>query len=196
MAHAAVTTTRLTADEFIKHPAAQERSELISGAIHVMSPTGGPHGTVVGNLFGLLNTYVRAHRLGRCFPDNTGFNLTQYLPARAGDTVRSPDVAFVRADRIPHGGFPNGFIRLAPDLAVEVLSPDETASQLASKIADYRAAGTPLIWVIDPDERLVNVLAADAPHFWLREGDTLDGGSVIPGFTCPVVDLFEDVPGE
>jgi len=196
MAHAPVTKTRLTADEFIKHPAAQERSELVAGEIHVMSPAGAPHGAVIMNLIGPLNNYVRAHRLGRCYTDGTGFNLSASLTFRRGDTVRSPDLAFVRADRIPPGGFPRGFVRLAPDLAVEVLSPDETASQLASTIADYRAAGTPLIWVIDPDERLVTVLAADAPHFWLREGDTLDGGSVIPGFTCPVVDLFEDVPRE
>ncbi len=77
---------------------------------------------------------------------------------------------------------------------MEVVSPNETASDLSAKLADYQAAGTPLIWVIDPDERLVTVIAADAPIRWLREGDTLEGGDIVPGFSCPVTDLFEDVP--
>ena len=193
MANAAV-TTRLTADEFLAHPLARERSELVGGEIRVMTPASGSHGTVVDNLYSALCTHVRAHRLGRCVPDGTGFDLTSYVPHRPGGTVRSPDLAFVRADRIPTGGFPHGFIRLAPDLAVEVVSPNETASDLAGKLADYQAAGTRLIWVIDLDERLVTVIAADAPLRWLREGETLDGGDVVPGFSCPVADLFEDVP--
>lgn len=82
---------------------------------------------------------------------------------------------------------------MAPDLVVEVLSPSETASRLEEKLDDYRACGTPLIWVIDPARRTVMIIASDAPVRWLREGDTLDGGRVLPGFTCGVAELFEGV---
>ena len=84
-------------------------------------------------------------------------------------------------------------VPLAPDLAVEVLSPSETASDVEEKLADYRAAGTSLVWVVDPTRRLVAVYADDAPTRWLREGDALDGAGVVPGFTLPVEALFEDV---
>jgi Uma2 family endonuclease len=185
---AANPTTLLTADEFLAHPAARERSELVRGEIRMMTPASAPHGIVSGNVYGLLWTFVRANRLGRCFTDGTGFALPG-LP----NTVRSPDAAFVRGDRLPAGGLPSrsGFLPLAPDLAVEVLSPSETASDLEEKLDDYRVAGTPLVWIVDPAKRRVSVIAADAPIHWLREGDTLDGGTVLPGFSCPVADLFD-----
>lgn len=186
--------TLLTADDFLARASTRKRSELVRGEIRMMTPASGPHGVVAGNLYDALSTHVRAHRLGRCFPDGTGFALS--IPTTTGesvtsDTVRSPDVAFVRADRLPPGGIGPGFLALAPDLAVEVLSPSDTASDLEEKLADYRAAGTPLVWVVDPVKRLVTVLADDAPPRWLRERDTLDGGAMVPGFACRVIDLFE-----
>ena len=80
---------------------------------------------------------------------------------------------------------------MAPDLAVEVLSPSERASELEEKLDDYRAAGTPLIWVIDPDRRTVMIVSRAAPLRWIRAQDTLDGGDVLPGFQCRVAELFE-----
>jgi len=184
---AAAPATLLTVDEFLTHPAAQERSELVRGVIRMMTPASGPHGIVSGNILVLLSNHVRAYTLGQCFSDGTGFALPG-LP----NTVRSPDAAFVRAGRLPAAGLPteSGFLPLAPDLAVEVLSPSETASDLEEKLADYRAAGTPLVWVVDPAKRRMTVISADAPMRWLREGDTLDGGSIVPGFSCPVAELF------
>lgn len=197
-------STLLSADEFLAAPRSDDvRQELVRGEIRSMTPAGGWHATVGDNLYGPLREFVRAGRLGRCVFDGAGFLLP--LPpelrrlsrdGRPRDTVRSPDVAFVRADRVPPGGFGPGWIPLAPDCAVEVLSPSETASDTEEKLADYQAAGTPLVWVVDPAKRLVAVYAADAPVRWLREGDTLDGGSVLPGFTLPVNALFEDVTAE
>lgn len=193
--------TLLSADEFLAAPRRDDvRQELVRGEVRSMTPAGGWHATVGDNLYGPLREFVRAQRLGRCVFDGAGFLLP--LPpelqrrsrdGRPHDTVRSPDVAFVRADRVPPGGFGPGWIPLAPDLAVEVLSPSETASDTEEKLADYRAAGTPLLWVVDPAKRLVTVYATDAPVRWLREGDTLDGGAVLPGFTLAVDALFEDV---
>ena len=196
--------TLLSADEFLATPRRDDvRQELVRGEVRSMTPAGGSHGAIGGNLYDALMPFVRSRRLGRCFFDGTGF-LLPLPPAlqrptrdgRPGDTVRSPDVAFVRADRVPAGGFGPGWVQLAPDFAVEVLSPSETVSDTQEKLADYRAAGTALLWVVDPVKRLVTTYAADAPTRWLREGDTLDGGAVLPGFALPVAALFEDVAAE
>jgi Uma2 family endonuclease len=107
--------------------------------------------------------------------------------------------SFVRAERLPAEGIGAGFLKFAPDLAIEVLSPSETASELEEKLDDYLFSGTQLIWVVDPVRRTVMIVAADTPVRWLREDDTLDGGTVVPGFTCPVSVIFEgiarDTPG-
>lgn len=197
----AVLPALLTADEFLAvgNPD-NAKLELVRGEVRSMSPASGGHGTVSLNLVGRLWPYVRARRLGHVFGDNVGFLLP--LPPDAQrrspdgeprDTVRSPDAAFVRRDRIPLRGFGRGWVRLAPDFAVEVLSPDETTSDTNEKLDDYRAAGTQLLWVIDPEKRLVTVYAADAPTRWFRSGDTLDCGDVVPEFTIAVDELFEDV---
>lgn len=197
----AVLSALLTADEFLAIANTdQAKLELVRGEVRAMSPASGGHGSISSNLVDQLGPYVRARRLGRAFGDNVGFLLPLPLDMQRRtadgeprDTVRSPDAAFVRRDRIPPRGFGRGWVRMAPDFAVEVLSPDETASETNEKLDDYRAAGTPLLWVIDPEKRVVTVYAADAPTRWFRSGDTLECGGVIPGFTIAVADLFEDV---
>ena len=84
-------------------------------------------------------------------------------------------------------------LKLAPDLAVEVLSPSETASELEEKLDDYLVSGTRLIWIVNPVRRTVMVVSNDAPVRWLREGETLDGGAVVPGFSCAVAEIFEGI---
>ncbi len=186
MAQRAPRDTTLTAEDFLTHPSATERSELVRGEIRMNPPAGGVHGLVSGNVFRLLSTHVSMHRLGVCFADSTGFDLPN-LP----HTVRAPDASFVRTDRLPREGITARYLPLAPDLAVEVLSPSETASDLEEKLADYRTAGVSLVWVIDPSKRLVSVVAAAAPIRFLREDETLDGADVVPGFSCPVAGFFE-----
>jgi Uma2 family endonuclease len=105
--------------------------------------------------------------------------------------VRAPDVAFVRADRMPTGRALRAFLPLAPDLAVEVLSASDTATELAEKLDDYLAAGTPLVWLVDPARRTVQVHTRDAPVRRLAAPDVLDGAPVLPGFRCAVAELFE-----
>ena len=178
----------MTVEEFLAYSVSDVKAELVRGELRVTPPAGGPHGAVGANLIGMLWVHVKAHALGRVFGDATGYELVQ-LP----HTVRAPDASFVRAHRLPDGGIEPDLLRFAPDLAVEVLSPSETASDLEGKLHDYLASGTSLIWVADPARRTVMVVPADAPVRWLHEADTLDGGKVVPGFVCTVSDIFEGI---
>lgn len=174
----------VTAAEFLEHSAADGPSELVRGTIHVMTPASGAHGAIAGTIFAALNAFVEARQLGACFPDNTGF----LLPG-LGDTVRSPDAAFVRAAALPPNGIGPGWISAAPDLVVEILSPSETAADLDAKVRDYFASGTRLLWVIDPIARAVDVLTPDM-RARLAETETLEGADVLPAFALPVAQLF------
>lgn len=176
----------MTVEEFSAYNFPEGKVELVRGEPRVMSPAGAPHAVVGSNLLGLLLPFVVQHKLGRVFGDGLGYELIA-LP----HTVRNPDASFVRADRLPADGVRRGFLKMAPDLSVEILSPSETASMLEEKLDDYRAAGTPLIWVIDPDRRTVMIVSGDAPLRWIRADDTLDGGDVVPGFRCRVAELFQ-----
>ena len=185
----------LTADEYLRHPLGQEPGELVRGVMHVMNSTFGGHGVVVENLLAALGPHVRKRRLGRAFGDNVGFQLD--IPGETRDTVRSPDVAFVRAERLPPAGIGlRGWVRLAPDLAVEVLSPENRPAEMEARVADYLAAGTRLLWIIDPEARTVARRAPTGPLATLMEGDTLGAGDVVPGFAMPVADLFDGLARE
>ncbi len=112
----------------------------------------------------------------RCFPDDpTAF--------------RRPDVAFIAAGRVPSPR-PAGHVLVRPDLAVEVTSPNDEVDELELKLADYRAAEIPLVWVVIPAVRIVRVFRLDGSVTQLRSGDTLTGDPVLPGFAVAVNDLF------
>ena len=126
---------RMTADELIELPEGEKFYELVRGVLRVREPAGGQHGLISGRLFVQLSSYVEAHGLGTAFPGNTG-----YFLGRTPDTVRAPDVSFVDKARLSLENVGAGFIALAPDLAVEVVSPNDRASELEEKLADYWAA--------------------------------------------------------
>lgn len=178
----------MTVEEFETYPFPEGKVELVRGEPMVGPLAGASHGGVQSNLMLLLVPHVHAHGLGRVFTDGLSYELVA-LPR----TVRMPDASFVRAERLPTGGLEPGFLKIAPDFAVEVLSPSDKAWELEEKLADYRAAGTPLIWVIDDRRRSVMIVSHDAPVRWLGEGDTLEGGDIIPGFRCPVSALFAGI---
>jgi Uma2 family endonuclease len=133
-----------------------------------------------------LGRYVDEHALGAASAADSGF-----LLARAPDSVRAPDVWFIRRDRIPVGGPPDAFWTGAPDLAVEVRSKNDRWPDILEKVDEYFAAGTQLVWVIEPIRREVVVFRADMPAITLMSTDELDGQDVVPGFHLPVRDLFE-----
>jgi Uma2 family endonuclease len=185
---AAVSANMLTVEEFLGLSLPEGKAELVRGEVRVTPPPGAPHGVAAINLVVALSVYAKARGLGRVFGDNFGYELVR-LPR----TVRVPDGSFVASHRLPENGVGPGVLRIAPDLVIEVLSPSETASELEEKLDDYTLAGTHLIWVVDPVRRTVTVIASSAAVKWLREGESLDGGDVIPGFALPVAEIFEGI---
>ena len=177
-----VATKRISIEEF----ASLTRDglwELIDGEPLAVTPSSDRSGWVSGRIFSRLERFVDANNLGWAFPAETGFILFEN---RA--TVRSPDAAFVRRDRL--SGLTDRFVPLAPDLAVEVLSPSDRMTDALGKVTMYLQAGVQSVWLVDPLERTVTVFRPDAALKLLAEGDILDGGDVLPGFSVPVADIF------
>jgi Uma2 family endonuclease len=143
---------------------------------------------VAGRLYVLLEPFCDTHRLGWVLMlQSGGF---RYAPRQ----LRKPDVAFVRFGRFPNEQVPSGDAVLAPDLAVEVVSPNDLHDEVERKIEDHLRAGVRLVWVISPPNRTVRVHRADGSGVSRRENDELDGEDVVPGFRCPVRDLFPPPP--
>ena len=161
------------------------RIELVAGELARMTPTGGAHGALAVRIGRLLDEYVEANDLGVCCGAETGFILE-----RDPDTVRAPDAAVVLASRVPASGVPAGYWPFAPDLAVEVVSPSDRLADVHVKIAEYFAAGTRLVWLVEPETRMVHVYRSQQQVEVLGTGDDLEGGDVLPGFRCPVSRLF------
>lgn len=160
------------------------RCELIRGELVMMSPAGPNHGDIANNVAFYVTKHVKQHRLGKVFAAETGF-----LIARNPDTVRAPDVAFVKADRVK--SLPSrGFFPGSPDLAVEVLSPDDAASEVLAKVQDWLGAGCAEVWVVDPVRKTIVVSRKDQPVLVLNEGDELTCESLLPGFRLPVAEIF------
>jgi len=171
-----------TAEELIELPSGVARYELIHGELITRSLSGAEHGDVAAEIGARLLDYVREHRLGKTYAAETGF-----LISRDPDTVRAPDAAFVRADRVAHVRtyFPG-----APDLAVEVLSPNDRASEVEAKVRQWLRSGTRMVMVVDPETRTATVHTPTATSR-LSISDTLDGGDVVPGWKLPLADIFE-----
>ena len=177
-------TERLvTAAELERFPDDDYRYELVAGRVIRMSPVGYEHGRVVVRLCGLLDRHVRARDLGVVLTE-VGFTLFTNP-----DTVRAPDVAFLRRERIPLE--PRGFWKGAPDLSVEVLSPDDRPPEIRAKIMEYLGRGTPIVVVVDPGGQIVTVHRSPSQATTLRLGDVLDLDDVVAGFRCDVREIFE-----
>lgn len=132
-------STPMTAEELLQVSIPGKRVELVRGVLVVREPAGLPHGRIMLNLARRLAEYVETNGLGQVYVGDTGFTL-----ARGPDTVRAPDIAFLRRERVPDPE-PAGFPDMAPDLAVEVLSPSNRPSEVLAKIADWLNAGTLLV---------------------------------------------------
>jgi len=164
---------------------AEGRCELVEGNIIREPLPGQGHGSVAGTILVHVGRFVLERGLGKIYAAETGFVL-----ARDPDTVRGPDAAFVSAERLAaacgHGPYFEG----APDLAVEVLSPGNSAREIAQKVREYLAAGGRAVWVVDPVWRTVTVHRPGQPPRTFGSEEILDGTPVLPGFRIRVSELF------
>lgn len=150
-----------------------------------MPPAGFEHGSETSVVDGSLGMYVRTHQLGQVVAGEPGFKLTTNP-----DTVRAPDVAFVRRERLSELGPVRGYFPGAPDLAVEVISPNDLYTEVDEKVAEWLEHGTRLVFVVNPRRRTVAVHRPGQPVRVLGADDVLDGDDIVPGWTLPVRDLF------
>ena len=186
------TATRITtADELFRMPNDGAGYELVKGELrrkgdpHKMSPTGFKHGTIVARLTGALVHHIEANDLGEVTGAETGFKL-----ASDPDTVRAPDIGFVRRERIPAGELTEKFWPGAPDLAAEVMSPNDKLYEMVEKVADYLSSGVRLVWIVNPKKRTVTQHQPTCEPQTLDESDMLGGLDVLPGFQYNVAKLF------
>jgi Uma2 family endonuclease len=178
------TTTPVTAAQLLTLHA-NDRCELIAGDVRMMSPAGWKPGYVVQRLTLLIAGHVEKLGLGMVFGAETGFLIT-----RDPDTVRAPDVAFIAHENLPAKEPTEAFWPGAPDLAVEVLSPDDRRREVLDKTQMWFDSGTKQVWIVDPDSRTVTVYQSMTDSTVFRMGDELDGSDVVAGFRCKVADVF------
>lgn len=174
-----------TAEDLLALTDNKHQYEIVRGELKMMTPASVRHGKFASRLDRVLGSYVEEHALGEVYTAEPGFQL-EAKPL----TIRAPDVAFVRRERIPPEGEPEGYWAIAPDLVVEIVSPSETAEDVHQKVADYLRAGTRLLWLVYPASQAVMEYRSPMEARQLTVEDDLDGGEVVPGFRYPLKRLF------
>jgi Uma2 family endonuclease len=166
--------------------------ELVDGRL-VGRNMGAESSEVGGNLHSNLHVFCRDRDLGKVWPADNGYQCFPHAPG----LVRRPDVSFVKKGRLPGDVSPRGWIKIPPDLAVEVVSPNDIVEELEEKLEDYQKVGVPLVWVIYPERRKARVFRLNGPDLLLSEDDELSGEDIIPGFRCPLREILpRRVPAE
>ncbi len=175
--------TLVTAEDFYRLYSSKEgHYELVEGEVIKTAPPGFQHGGVALKLGSLLLAYAQQHRLGWVGVES-GYVLQP-------GTVRAPDVAFVKQERIPAEGDAQTFFNGPPDLAVEVVSPSDDAAEVEMKVHDYLRSGVAQVWVVYPEGKRVHVFTNDGKVVRYSDGDTLPGGGLLPGLEIAVAELF------
>jgi Uma2 family endonuclease len=173
----------VTPDDLLRMPDG-ERFELVRGELRPMNPTNFEHFRITDNVTFPISRFVRERKLGIVGGEG-GFEL------EIGRTVLAPDVAFVAAERVPDRARQRqGWTPLAPDFVAEILSPSNTAEEVAEKVLIHLRAGVRLLWIVDPKHETVTVHWPDRTARIFVVGETLDGGDVLPGFSLPVAEVF------
>jgi Uma2 family endonuclease len=181
----AVEKTLVTAEELLAMPDDGRRRELIDGEVRTMAPAGDEHGDIEAVISGHLFVHLRAHPIGRLKTGETGFRLR-----RDPDRVRAPDVAVVLYARRPRETIGAGYLEGAPDLAVEVVSPWDTAGDVAEKVEDWLRGGARLVWVVYPHGPRLSAHRPDGSAQMIGPEDEVDGGEVLPEFRMRLRDLL------
>lgn len=175
----------MTEEELLRLPDDGMRHELIDGELRTMTPAGGEHGGTAGAIHFHLGRFVYDHPIACVLAAETGFVIR-----RDPDRVRAPDVAVLSTERIPAEGLPAGYIPGAPDLAVEVVSPNDRAAEVLDKVDDWLRAGARIVWVVYPSPVRLFVYRADGSIVQLDPDGEVDGADLLPGFRMRVRDLL------
>ena len=176
--------TLMTAEELLDIHMPNRRVELVRGMLVVHEPPGYEHGRITAELALILGKYIKEKGSGQLVVGDTGFQV-----ASGPDTVRGPDLAFIRTERVPDPQT-HGFPVLGPDLVVEVLSPSDRPGAILAKVGDWLEGGARLVWIIDPARRLVRIYRQDGTESVKAENELLDGEDVLPGFSCSVAAIL------
>ena len=178
--------TLVTVGEFWEKYAARDfpRYELVRGDPVEVAPPGRIHGEIAANITILLGTHVRRNNLGRVMVE-TGYRLE-----KDPDTLRGPDVPFISAGRVSAEGLGSAYVQGPPDLAVEVVSPSDSAAEVEGKVHDYLSNGTRRVWVVYASTKRLLAYSLDGSVRWYQEEDTLEDQELLPGFAVPLAELF------
>jgi Uma2 family endonuclease len=172
--------TSMTADELLQLPSDGWRYELVGGELRKMSPSGARHGRVAAEIVGSLVAHMKRQRTGAIYSSETGFRIS-----RQPDTVRAPDAAFVRSDRVTDVA---GFFEGPPDAAFDVVSPGDTYTEIEEKTLQWLRAGVRVVVVVDPKTKTARVHRADSAT---NVEDVIEIDDVIPGWRLSLAELFE-----
>ncbi len=179
----ATATQTVTDAELLALPRDGYKRELVDGVVRV-TPAGARHGAVALRLGARMLLHASERRLGEVFDSSTGYRLPS-------GNLRVPDVSFVATHRLPGGKVPTGFFELAPDLAVEVLSPPDQLREVLDRVGEYLQSGSRLVWVLDPEEGSVAVHRSLTHVRRIALDGSLDGEDVLPGFSCRLAEILE-----
>jgi Uma2 family endonuclease len=177
--------TTLTAEDLLRLPDNGMRHELVRGELRSMPFRSAEDGLIAGQALFLIRDYVRPRGLGFSFAAGTGF-LVEHDP----DLVRAPALAFIAADGLQGWSPSPEYSELVPDLVVEIISTDDSPGEIEEKVHDWLNVGVRLAWVVHPSTRSVTVYRSRSDIRIVGEDESLDGGDVLPGFTCRVGDLL------
>jgi Uma2 family endonuclease len=171
-----------TVADLLRMPEDGRKYELVDGEIHV-TPSGMRHSEIALQIAYLLKCFLEQSPVGKVYTTDVGIQLPD-------GNVRSPDVCFVRTEKLPGGESPETFGELVPDLVVEVLSPTDNPRLVADKIGEYIQCGVPPVWLVDPKQKTVTVFRSLTDARQLTSTETITGEPILPGFTCKIARFF------
>lgn len=177
-----------TAEDFFNSPLSKNY-ELIEGELVEIMSTGFIHGIVAQELSYYVLDFAKKNDLGLVTAAETGFIMGE-------KTYRGADGAFISNENLEKYGYPQGFFPVAPDIAIEVVSPNNTSEEMMEKVNLYLENGSRMVWIVYPQTRVITVYRQNNVVSLLRENDILDGEEILPGFRLSVGELFANIPKE
>jgi Uma2 family endonuclease len=184
------TKTLISCEEFEKLALAEKISpwaELVDGEIVDKMSGGFRHSIVSTNFVVIINEFVRANKLGRVLTNEAGIHIKSELPRSRG-----ADVAFMSYKRMPKGESYAGFLRVAPELIVEVFGENDSWNDMIEKVGDYHRTGVDMVWVAEPEMRTIKKYPRRGEPMIVHDGSDIDGGKILPGFKCPIARFFDE----